>query len=157
METVDLQANRGRCGIRAAAVGLVAATLTFIATAVAAHDLAPKSVRELVRAQGYKAPAPQGTVAAREIDVVVLGRQLRFVATEWRTFTTAEKAPPSPRPEPSRVALQGERPLLHRVTSARPDQRITILAERRPGSSDLFVLAVDLCPEAPAGAGAVQR
>ena len=34
-----------------------------------------------------------------------------------------------------------------RFTSARPDQRITILAQWRPGRTDLFVLAMDLCPE----------
>jgi len=28
----------------------------------------------------------------------------------------------------------------------RTDQRVTILAERRPGSRDLFLLAVDFCP-----------
>jgi hypothetical protein len=29
---------------------------------------------------------------------------------------------------------------------AKPDQTVTILAEHRPGSSDLFVLTLDLCP-----------
>jgi hypothetical protein len=28
---------------------------------------------------------------------------------------------------------------------AKPDQTVTILAEHRPGSSDLFVLTLDLC------------
>jgi hypothetical protein len=82
---------------------------------------------------------------------VVLGQQVRFAATEWRTFAFSDSVPPSPRTDPAQLALQGERPLLHSITAARPDQRITLLAERRQGSGDLFVLAVDLCPpEAPA-------
>jgi hypothetical protein len=54
--------------------------------------------------------------------------------------------PPS-EPQPgSRFTLQGPRDLLARFAAARPEQTVTILAEHRPGSSDLFVLTLDLCP-----------
>lgn len=33
-----------------------------------------------------------------------------------------------------------------RFFAADPEQTVTILAEHRPGSSDLFVLTLDLCP-----------
>jgi hypothetical protein len=38
------------------------------------------------------------------------------------------------------------RDLLARYAAAGPEQTVTILAEHRPGSSDLFVLTLDLCP-----------
>jgi hypothetical protein len=96
--------------------------------------------------QGYRAPAPQGVQVARQVTFDVSGRQMPFAATEWRSFAFNDpKAKPTP-VEPTLILLQGERPLLHRITAARPEQRITILAERRPGSPDVFVLAVDLCP-----------
>ena len=100
----------------------------------------------MVRIQGYRSPAPQGIQIAREVTFDVFGRQIPFAVTEWRSFAFHDpKAKPTPA-EPTLIILQGERPLLHSITSARPQQRITILAERRPGSPDVFVLTVDLCP-----------
>lgn len=124
-----------------------AALAVALATApAAAHNPPPKVVRELVRMQGYGASAPQGAQVIREVTLLVLGQQMRFAATEWRVFafhdTTGNPTPA----EPAQLTLQGERADLHSVVSARPDQRITILAERRPGSADVFVLSVDLCP-----------
>lgn len=111
-----------------------------------AHDIAPEPVRELVRIQGYRSPAPQGVQIAREVTFDVFGRQIPFAVTEWRSFAFHDpKAKPTPA-EPTLILLQGERPLLHSITAARPQQRITILAERRPGSPDVFVLTVDRCP-----------
>jgi len=124
---------------------LVGAALALAPAPAGAHNLTPQPVRELLRVQGYKAPAPRGTAAAREVVFLVLGQQVHFAATEWRTFAFFESGQPPP-PEPAQVGLQGERPLLHSLATARPDQRITILAERRPGSADVFLLAVDLCP-----------
>jgi len=46
----------------------------------------------------------------------------------------------------SRFTLQGPRDLLVRFAAVRPDQTVIILADHRSGSSDLFVLALDLCP-----------
>lgn len=123
---------------------VVAASL--VAAAAVAHDVTPQPVRELVRIQGFKAPAPAGTQVAREVDLVVLGQPVHFAATDWRTFAFFDpKAAPTPA-EPSQVTLQGERSHLHSIIAARPEQRVTILAERRPGSANVFVLTVDLCP-----------
>ena len=91
-------------------------------------------------------PAPKDAQVSREVALTALGQSLKFAVTEWRSFMFRDpNTKPTPN-EPSQITLQGDRPLLHRVTSARPDQQITILAERRPGSSDAFVLTVDLCP-----------
>jgi hypothetical protein len=131
---------------RAWLVGAATLAVVFAAGAVAAHDVAPQPVRELLRIQGFKAPAPAGVTVDREVALVVLGQSVRFAATDWRTFAFFDpKAAPTPA-EPPQVMLQGERALLHSIVAARPDQRVTILAERRPGSVDAFVLTVDLCP-----------
>ncbi len=61
--------------------------------------------------------------------------------------TAPEPAPTPKQPEAPEPELVGDRAVLRRVITARPDQVVTILAERRPGSSDLFVLSVDRCPE----------
>ena len=82
----------------------------------------------------------------REVALVVLGQPERFAASDWRTFAFFDPhAAPTPA-EATQITLQGERSLLHAIVTARPDQRITILAERRPGSADAFVLTVDMCP-----------
>jgi hypothetical protein len=132
-------------GRRRAPRGLVAALAVLVAAPCAAHNVAPQPVRELVRIQGYRTPAPQGVPVQREMTLIVLGQQLQFAVTEWRVFVFSD-APGAAKAEPPQGLLQGERSLVHPITSARPDQQITVLAERRPGSADLFVLAVDLCP-----------
>jgi hypothetical protein len=131
-----------RRGAWRAAVGLLA---LLVASSASAHDITSHAVRELVRIQGQlgtATPPPNG----RQVTFVVRGQRLPFTASEWRVFAFADdatlKQPEAPEPE-----LVGDRPLLRRVITARPDQLITILAERRPGSSDLFVLTVDRCPE----------
>jgi hypothetical protein len=96
--------------------------------------------------QGYRPAAPEGMPLAREMTLVVLGQQLRFAATDWRVYAFADTPDLPPREEPPQAMLQGDRAVLHGIIAARPDQQITVLAERRPGSADLFVLTVDLCP-----------
>jgi hypothetical protein len=125
---------------------LLAVALALSATPARAHDLEPKPVRELVRIQGYRAPAPQATQAIRELTLVALGQQVRFAATEWRVFAFYDTTGVPPAADPTQLTLQGERSLLHRIASARAEQRITILAERRPGAAEVFVLSVDRCP-----------
>jgi hypothetical protein len=127
-------------------LGALVLALTVVDPAIA-HTFAPEPIRELVRIQGYRAPAPSGVQVDREVVFVVLGQPVRFAASEWRAFSFSDSAGKPPAPEPAQVMLQGERALLHRISSARPDQRVTLLVERRPGSVDVFVLAVDLCPE----------
>lgn len=123
----------------------LATLFVCLAPPALAHDVQPKAVRELVRAQGYRAPAPQGTAVQRELTVIALGQQVAFAVTAWRVFAFADTLGTEPA-EPAQVVLQGERALLRRFTTARPDQQVTILAERRPGGHDLFVLEIDLCP-----------
>ena len=130
-----------RSGVTVAALLLALA----LAAPAAAHNVASHAVRELVRIQGQlgtATPPPNG----RQLTFTVRGQRLPFTASEWRVFAFADdetvKQPEAPEPE-----LVGDRAVLRRVITARPDQVITILAERRPGSSDLFVLSVDRCPE----------
>jgi hypothetical protein len=115
------------------------------ASAAAAHDVASHAVRELVRIQGRPGNAVVGT-GGRQVTFVVLGQRFAFAASEWRVFAFADDET-ARRPEPAEPQLVGDRSLLRRISTARPDQRVTILAERRPGAADLFVLAVDRCPE----------
>ncbi len=117
------------------------AIVVLTATAAIAHDVAPLPVRDIIRMQGFKAPAPAGVQVAR----VVLGQTVRFAASDWRTFAFFDPHGAPPPAEAPQVTLQGERSLLHSIVTARPDQRITILAERRPGSADAFLLTVDMC------------
>lgn len=133
---------------RAAACGMVAMAALLAGVAVAhAHPVTPQVVREMVRIQGQRhrgaEPAPAGQ---REVTFVVLGQRVPFRASGWQVFRVAE-VPATPPPERDELTLQGERRALLAITGARPDQRLTILAERRPGAGDLFILAVDRCPE----------
>ncbi len=130
----------------AIATALLVLAIPLLAPPAPAHKLAGQSVRELVRIQGYRSPAPSSVPVVRELTLAVLGRQLPFAAVEWRVFSLAEAGGESEPTAPAALALQGERTLLRRIATARTDQRLTLLAERRPGSSDLFLLAVDLCP-----------
>ena len=132
---------RRRAGVLAAALLLALGG----ARAASAHDIVSHAVRELVRIQGQLGTAtvpPNG----RQLTFIVRGQRLPFTAGQWRVFAFADdttvQQPEAPAPE-----LVGDRALLRRVITARPDQLITILAERRPGSSDLFVLTVDRCPD----------
>src|SRR5262249_61427860 len=88
---------------------------------------APQPVRELVRIRGYNPPAPAGVDVSRELTLVVLGQQVRFAASEWRTFAFFDPTAMTPAPEPAQIMLQGERPLLHSITPALPARRVTLL------------------------------
>jgi hypothetical protein len=80
-----------------------------------------------------------------EITLDVFGAEHRFHVTDWQRLGLSEEARGG-KPD-ARIALQGDRATLARIEDTRPGQRITILAERRLGSTDLFVVALDLCPE----------
>jgi hypothetical protein len=115
-----------------------------------AHDIRPAIKREIVRIQGFRGSPPGQTPGAspsvREVTMAAAGTDSRFAITEWQTFGV-EDTPRAPAPaERDRYALQAAPNVLSRFTAARPAQRVTILAERRPGGSDLFILALDLCP-----------
>lgn len=137
---------------RSAPLPLVALTLALALCAAAApiaraHTTDAKPTREIVRLQGYRTPAPAGVPVVHETALVALNESVPFAVVDWRTFGFSDSAAAAPPSVPARLLLQGERPLLRRATTARAGQRVTILAERRPGSADLFVLSVDRCPE----------
>lgn len=110
-----------------------------------AHNPEPKLDREIVRLQGYRSPRPEGITVVAEMDLDVFGTEHHFYVIDWRQFGFTADARGG-QPIPPRVLLQGDRATLALVGDAHPGQRVTILAEHRPGSADVFVLAVDLCP-----------
>ena len=116
----------------------------LLAAAVAVAHEPPKTVtRELVRLQGFRradgdAPAGQMTLRAQ-------GTDQPFAATERRVFGLTADGDAAPKTA-DRYVLQGPRALIARFSGARPEQTVSILAEHHPGSADLFVLALDLCP-----------
>jgi hypothetical protein len=151
---------RGRAS---AALGLSLAIACVLGAASAeAHDTPRTAMRELVRLQGFaeapKADAADGAGAAGESEagasgaaggfvLVVHGREIPFEVVDRQVFRAVASAGRPSEPEPQKLVLQGERALLARIGSARPDQKVTILGERRPGGDELFVAAVDRCPE----------
>lgn len=120
------------------------AVLLGLWVALTAHTPAdPRAGREIVRIQGQRGAAADARGPAALV-ISALGTDFPFAASDLRVFGFSEQdAAESVGPK---VTLQGSRELLSRFANARPDQTITILAERRAGSSDLFVLALDLCP-----------
>ncbi len=110
-----------------------------------AHPPPQLATRELVRLQGYVGEKAHRGVK-QHLVVMVLGVEHAFGVVDWQVFGFSNAPQPSPSVAPQRVVLQGSRELLAGFAAARPAQTVTILAEHRPGSSDLFVLTVDLCP-----------
>jgi len=106
-----------------------------------AHQPERAVVRELVWLKGKRAGDGAPLV------LVALGADHHFAVAELKRFPVGEDAvAPQGDFERARLTLQGPRELLARFAGARPDQTVTILAERRPGRADLFVIALDLCP-----------
>jgi hypothetical protein len=73
----------------------------------------------------------------------ILGVDHRFHLTQRQVLGNETAAPALP----ARLLLQGDREILVKIAAARPEQRVTILGERRSGGVDLFLLATDFCPE----------
>ena len=121
-------------------LGLLVALLVRSRTGFA-HQPLPAADRDFVRLQGYR--RSDGVAPAGRIELMALGATHPFAATAHDVYGLSAETPGKPG---DRYALQGPRPLIARFTGARADQLITILAEHRPGSTDLFVLALDLCP-----------
>jgi len=123
---------------------LVVLAAALLATPFAAAHTPPKvAIRELVRLQGFR--RADGDAPAGRMTLRTQGVDQPFAATDRRAFTLTAEGEEPPKVA-DRYALQGPRPLLARFAGARPDQTVTILAERRPGGDDLFVIALDLCP-----------
>lgn len=113
----------------------------------AAHEPQRLTSREIVRLAGtFGAPAA-AVKNVRDVIVTVQGKERTLHATDWQVYALVVDQGERVAPAPERVTLQGTREDLARIASARPEQRIAILAERRPGLGELFLLAVDLCPD----------
>ncbi len=121
-------------------LGLLGALLLGSRTGLA-HQLPPAADRDFVRLQGYR--RADGDAPAGRVELMAQGAAQPFAATAHDVYGLSAEAAGKPG---DRYTLQGPRPLIARFTAARADQLITILAEHRPGSTDLFVLALDLCP-----------
>jgi hypothetical protein len=135
--------RRGRAALVVAAL----ASVVWCAATVGAHEPQRLNSREIVRLAGTFGDAPSGVKTVRDVAVTVQGRERTLHATDWQVYALVvdQNAPVAPAPD--RVTLQGTREDLARIANARPEQRVALLAERRPGMGELFLLAVDLCPE----------
>jgi hypothetical protein len=122
--------------------------LALVASDAAAHKPPRVTARELVRLAGsFASAASGGEAGAPSMLVTVQGRERAFRTSDWRVFAlVSEEARDAPVPAPARLTLQGPRELLARLASARAEQRVAVLGERRPGGGEVFVLALDLCP-----------
>lgn len=107
-----------------------------------AHPPPRATHREIVRLTGHVAATPADDAT---LVLMVLGREYPFVVGDFRVLSYGEAEPE--RPAGRRFVLQGPRELLSRIGAARPEQWIGILADRRAGATELFLLAVDLCRE----------
>jgi hypothetical protein len=136
-----------RCAI-ATAIACMA-----LRSSVLGHPVERPIARELVRLAGFGAASPpaQGTAApagSSQTTLVVHGTEKPFAIADYRVFgaLASQQAGADAAAPPARIVLQGDRAALAAVAKARADQRVTILAERRPGSAELFLLTLDLCP-----------
>ncbi|MCW5890786.1 MAG: hypothetical protein KIT14_09560 [bacterium] len=122
-----------------------AAVWAVLWVALVGHGPERTPSREIVRLQGHRsAGAAADAGGATALVVSALGTDHPFAVSDLRTFGFAEQT--NDDTVGQKVVLQGSRELLSRFANARPEQTVTILAERRSGSSDLFLLALDLCP-----------
>jgi hypothetical protein len=129
---------------RSRRAGILALAVVLLGGAGAGAHEPPKVVlRELIRLQGAR--RADGDAPAGRMTLRAQGVEQPFAATERRAFALVAEGKEAPQVA-DRYTLQGPRPLLARFARARPDQTVTLLAERRPGGADLFVLAIDLCP-----------
>lgn len=122
-------------------LGLAVLLVAGAPATAAAHSQPPG--REVLRLQGYSGTRPPG-FAGTEVALEALGRAHAFYAVEHQRIALEA---PADTALPDRLVLQGPRQVLARFAAARPEQRVTIVGEWRPGRSDLFVVALDLCPE----------
>ena len=143
MESMSTSTEQYQNRCWAVAVGTV---LLIAASSGQAHDLpAREANREIVRLQGYREKLPSGVKAQREVVLSIFGEEHKFYLTDWRRFRLTDEKPPE-ETDRMRFDLQAKRAVLAKIAGARPDQLVTILGERRTTGSDIFILALDLCP-----------
>jgi hypothetical protein len=126
---------------------VLAGAILLIAAAAPGHPPPRATTRELVRLQGHRTQAASPEVKRRLV-LVALGVEQPFAVTDWQVFGFSDtpSATPQPADTSQRFVLQGSRDTLARLAAVRPEQTVTLLAERRPGSTELFVLTLDVCP-----------
>lgn len=118
-----------------------------VASSSMAHNLPEHETnREIVRLQGYRETAPTGVEPGRMVILSIFGEQKKFHLTDFRRFRLTDETDPAKDDDRGPFVIQGNRGVLAKIANARPEQRVTILGERRAGGSDIFVLALDLCP-----------
>ncbi len=111
-----------------------------------AHEPSRMRTREIVRLAGWFGAPPAGAVVVRDVAVTAQGKTRTLHATDWQVYALVAEQKEEVAPAPESVVLQGSRTDIAAVAGARAEQRVSILAERRPGVGELFLLAVDLCP-----------
>lgn len=126
---------------------VVALGLLVLALPAWAHEPSRVNTREIVRMSGWFGAPPAGTTLARDVTLTVQGKQRQFHAVDWQVFALVSDQSETIAPAPDTLTLQGTRDVLSRIAGARGEQRVSILAERRPGVGEIFVLALDMCPE----------
>ncbi len=130
--------------MRSRLVSSVAVAMALGAALADAHPPPKTVLREIVRLQGTRradGDAPAGPMTLR-----AQGTEHPFAASFRQAYGLIENENEGAPKVADRYTLQGPRELLNQFASARPNQTVTILAEHRPGSTDLFLLALDLCP-----------
>ena len=144
------RSDRGRSAGRLTSACARALLGCLVALSVAgparAHPPSRMNSREIVRISGWFGVPPKGATIVRKIPLTVQGRQRELNAVDWQVFGLVTEQTETLAPEPPQLTLQGTREQLARIAEARGEQRVSILAERRPGVGELFVLALDLCP-----------
>jgi hypothetical protein len=141
---MSTERRRALAAVAAVVVAFVAGTLR--PATVHAHEPSRMRTREIVRLAGWFGPPPPGASVAREVAVSAQGKARTLHATDWQVYALVAEQKEQVAPAPESVVLQGARADIAAVAGARPDQRVSILAERRPGTGELFLLAVELCP-----------
>lgn len=138
----------GRRTRRGVAGSIVLATLllTLAPATTTAHEPSRMRAREIVRLGGWFGPPPDGAEVVREVKVTAQGKERTLHATAWQVYALVAEQKEQVAPAPDAVTLQGSRSDLGTIAGARAEQRVSILAERRPGTGELFLLAVELCP-----------
>jgi len=125
-------------------VSSIVSALLVVAALAGAHPPPKTVLREIVRLQGAR--RPDGDAPAGRMTLRAQGVEHPFAATARQAYALMENENEEAPRVAERYTLQGPRELLNQFATARPNQTVTILAEHRPGSTDLFLLALDLCP-----------
>ncbi|MBM4247372.1 MAG: hypothetical protein FJ148_26880 [Deltaproteobacteria bacterium] len=146
MASPSTSTERRSTALRRGAVAVVGGIL-LLAAGARAHEPQRLTSREIVRLAGTFGPPGATAKIVADVVVVAQGRERTLHATDWQVYALVVDQNAPLAPAPARVTLQGTRADLARIANARPEQRVAILAERRPDRSELFLLAVDLCPE----------